>query len=85
MGEVVCSWALLRPIELAHHIGQPTLLYAATNVLAQFRVGGLCYSVGFRSRSTGVEITSGELFCVEVAGEKELNLTQMEYNHYGRR
>jgi len=41
--------------------------------------------VGFRSRSTGVEITSGELFCVEVAGAKELNLTQMEYNHYGRR
>jgi hypothetical protein len=32
-----------------------------------------------------VEITSGELFRVEVAGAKELQLTRMEYDYDGRR
>jgi hypothetical protein len=52
LGEGACSWALLQPIEPAHHTLQPTLLKPAMHVLAQFRVRGLCYPVGFRLRST---------------------------------
>jgi hypothetical protein len=39
----------------------------------------------YRRGRLPVEITSGDLFRVEVAGAKELQLTRMEYNHTDRR
>ena len=38
----------------------------------------------YRPGRLPVEITSGELFRVEVARAKELQLTRMEYGHAGR-
>jgi hypothetical protein len=38
----------------------------------------------YRPGRLPVEITSGGLFRVEVAGAKELQLTRMKYNHSGR-
>jgi hypothetical protein len=39
----------------------------------------------YRPGRLPVEITSGELFRVEVAGVKGLQLTRMEYDHADRR
>jgi hypothetical protein len=38
----------------------------------------------YRPGRLPVEITSGGLFRVEVAGTEELQLTRMKYNHSGR-